>query len=92
MLRACLWSVSDKINEADIDVALIKNPHRKSDVLGRDISQGIDIEKIIGEVAEHYIIRAWDEANGKKSRAAELLGFANYQRLDTWMKKYGIEK
>ena len=92
LLRACLWSVSDKINEADIDVALIKNPHRKSDVLGRDISQGIDIEKIIGEVAEHYIIRAWDEANGKKSRAAELLGFANYQRLDTWMKKYGIEK
>jgi DNA-binding protein Fis len=31
------------------------------------------------------------QAKGNKSRASELIGFANYQTMLKWMKKYGIE-
>ncbi|RMG80394.1 MAG: hypothetical protein D6707_06490, partial [Bacteroidetes bacterium] len=31
------------------------------------------------------------EAGGNKSKAADLLGLKNYQTLNNWMQKYGIE-
>jgi transcriptional regulator with PAS, ATPase and Fis domain len=61
-------------------------------VLGRDISQGVDIKQLISDVSAHYIERALVEGNGNKSKAAGLLGFNSYQTLTNWMKKYGIKK
>ncbi len=31
------------------------------------------------------------EAEGKKTKAAELLGLANYQTLKNWLQKYNVE-
>jgi DNA-binding NtrC family response regulator len=60
--------------------------------MNRDVSQGIDLDELIGDLTRHYIPLALDAARGKKTRAAELLGFNSYQVLTGWMKKYGIKE
>jgi DNA-binding protein Fis len=40
-------------------------------------------------VASHYLDRAMRESGGVKARAAELLGFEQYQTLTNWLNKYG---
>ncbi len=91
LLRASLWSQGAIITAADVEQALFRMPEREIGVLGRDISQGIDINQVISEVSTHYIERALTEANGSKSKAAEMLGIKNYQTLNNRMEKYGIE-
>jgi len=91
LLRAGLWSQGDTISAADIERALFRMPEREVGVLGRDLSQGVDIKELISSVSAHYIERALSESNGSKSKAASLLGFNSYQTLSNWMKKYGIK-
>ena len=91
LLRAALWSKSVTITASDIERALFRMPEREVGVLGRDISQGIDINEIISEVSAHYIERALTESGGSKSKAADLLGMKNYQTLNNWMEKYGVK-
>ncbi len=58
--------------------------------MNKDISQGIDIQYVMGEVAKEYIRKALDYTGHNKTRAAQLLGLKNYQTLNNWMEKYGI--
>lgn len=91
LLRASLWGASAKISEADMQEALLTTSPKGENILGRDISQGIDIEEIIKEVSVHYIERALADSHDSKTKAAELLGFKNYQTLTNWMKKYNLK-
>jgi transcriptional regulator with PAS, ATPase and Fis domain len=91
LLRACLWSQGATIKASDIERALFHMPEREVGMLGRDITQGIDINEIISDVSAHYIERALAECGGNKSKAAGLLGLKNYQTLNNWMEKYGVE-
>ena len=95
LLRAALWSQGDRIIPEDMRQALFQMPEHGSDnagIMNRDVSQGIDLEELIGDLTRHYIPLALDAARGKKTRAAELLGFNSYQVLTGWMKKYGIKE
>jgi len=91
LLRASLWATGNKITATDIQQALFTMPDGQAGILGRDISQGIEIEEIIGEVAQHYITRAMADAQGNKTKAAALLGLGTYQTLGNWIKKYMIK-
>ncbi|UHQ55320.1 sigma-54 interaction domain-containing protein [Microbulbifer sp. YPW16] len=91
LLRAALWSTGDTIEADDLREALFQMPEREVGLLGRDISQGVDIQGIIDEVWRHYIPRAMDSAQGKKTRAASLLGLKNYQTLTNIMEKLGLK-
>ena len=89
LLRAVLWGAGDKISGADVERALFEAPEEES-ILGRDISEGIDLEGLITEVYRHYIERALLETGGNKSRATEVLRLGSYQNLNTRMKNCGI--
>jgi transcriptional regulator with PAS, ATPase and Fis domain len=91
LLRASLWATGNKITATDIQQALFTMPDGQAGILGRDISQGVEIEEIIGEVAQHYITRAMADAQGNKTKAAALLGLGTYQTLGNWIKKYTIK-
>lgn len=91
LLRAALWSQHKKLSVSDIQKALFAMPESAPGILGCDVSQGIDIQDIIASVVEHYIPRAMTEAQGNKTKAAELLGLKNYQTLNNWIEKYGIK-
>lgn len=92
LLRAALWSQVASISATDVEKALFRMPERDVGVLGRDLSQGVDITQLISDVSTHYIERALTESGGNKSRAASILGFKNYQTLNNWMRKYGINQ
>ncbi|KZY60178.1 AAA family ATPase [Oleiphilus sp. HI0071] len=90
ILRAALWCQGNTITAEDIRQALFKMPEKELNVLGRDVSQGIDIQEIMGDVAVEYIRQALEVSSQNKTRAAQLLGLKNYQTLNNWMEKYGI--
>lgn len=90
LLRSALWCQGDVINAADIRQALFNMPEQDSGLLNKDVSQGIDIQEIIGCVSADYIRRALAHSGQNKTRAAQLLGLKNYQTLNNWMEKYGI--
>ncbi|MBC8946991.1 two component, sigma54 specific, transcriptional regulator, Fis family [Xenorhabdus indica] len=90
LLRAALWCQGDDITAADIRQALFHMPEPETGLMNMDISQGIDIQCIIGGVAAIYIRKALDHSGQNKTRAAQLLGLKNYQTLNNWMEKYGI--
>lgn len=91
LLRASIWSQDALITAADIESALIQMPGSESDgVLNRPISQGIDLQSVLDEVERHYIVRAMSLAKHKKTKAATLLGFNNYQTLSNRMAGLGL--
>jgi DNA-binding NtrC family response regulator len=92
--RATVWTDGETISPADIKEALTGSAPRAGvdGILNRPIEQGIDLQSIIGSVAEHYLRRAVEASHGNKSKAAELVGLPSYQTLTNWMRKYGIEE
>jgi len=92
ILRASLWGGGEQITELDLKEAMLTMPSKSDDILERDISQGVEIKEILGEVETRYIERALDFSQGKKQRAADLLGFKNYQTLSNRMKALGMKE
>ncbi len=89
--RAALWSEGTTIAEEDLREALLLFPaHENDDVLARPLTAGFNLQDLLAEVARHYLYRALDEAQGNRTRAAELLGLKSYQTLKNWMEKYGV--
>ena len=67
-------------------------PERQADILNRDVSQGIDLNDLMGELAAHYIQNAMAHTGQNKTKAAKLLGLKSQQTLSNWIEKYGIEQ
>ena len=89
--RATLWSEGATITEEELREALLPFPAcEDDDVLGRPLTPGFSLSDLMGEVARHYLYRALDEAQGNRTRAADLLGLPSYQTLNNWLKRYGI--
>lgn len=90
LMRISIWSRGDTITKIDAQTALFGDSSAKTDsILNRPIGDGFKISELLDEVALHYLDRALDEAGSSKLKAAELLGFKNYQTLSNWMKRYG---
>ena len=92
--RAIVWSDGELVSSGDIKEALLPAADMKSSadsILNRPFGQGVDLQSLIGTVAEHYLRRAMEAAHGNKSKAAELVGLPSYQTLTNWMRKYGID-
>lgn len=90
LLRATLWHDGDTLSDEDIRGALISTSSRQAGLLDRDVSQGIDLNELCDDVVRHYVPLALEAAQGKKTKAAELLGLNNYQTLENKMKKVNL--
>lgn len=92
--RAVVWSDSETIDAEVIQSVVLTAPlmqSNDSDILHRPIDKGINLEEVIARVARHYIERALVHTKNNKTQAANLLEFKSYQRLNDWMKRYGVE-
>ncbi len=92
LTRAAIWSVGHTIDVKDISEAMLPVISSDNDnLLGKPLKEGINLSNLIEKLAQHYLKRALAEANGNKTRAAELLGLSNYQTFSNWMKKYNVK-
>jgi DNA-binding NtrC family response regulator len=92
--RAAVWSDHEQISEDDIRDALLPAavPTGSDDVLNRSLEEGVELPALLSKVAQHYLRRALEAANGNKSRATEMLGLPSYQTLTNWLRKYGVSE
>lgn len=90
--RAFIWSKGAAIDEGEARDALVTSPREVSqDVLGRPMGDGFNLTELLADVARHYLSRAMKDAQGNKTKATSLVGFANYQTLKNWLEKYEVE-
>ena len=61
-----------------------------SNLLGRPLGDGLALSSLVADLARHYLERALADAEGNKTRAAELIGLPSYQTLTNWMKGYDV--
>jgi transcriptional regulator with GAF, ATPase, and Fis domain len=90
--RAFLWAKGPSIEAGDIREALfIRQDAPRDTVLEQPLGEGFSLEATIAHVVRHYLSRALKEANNNKTRAAQLVGFKSYQRLNQWLERYEVE-
>lgn len=91
LLRAFVWSKGPVIDEGEAREAIVGGPASPgTEVLGRPLGEGFNLENLLGDVARHYLTRALAEAQGKKTKAAALVGLPSYQTLKNWLEKYEV--
>jgi len=89
--RAAIWSVDPTIDTQDISEAMLPIININNDkLLDRPIKNGINLPELMENLAQHYLKRALNEANGNKTKATELVGLPSYQTFSNWLKKYHI--
>ncbi|CAO1659089.1 Sigma 54-interacting transcriptional regulator [Halomonas sp. NYA30] len=91
LIRAALWGSGESIAGSDMRLALFTMPERDPGLLNHDVSQGIDLNILMGSLAAHYIQGAMAHTGQNKTKAARLLGLKSQQTLSNWIEKYGIE-
>jgi DNA-binding NtrC family response regulator len=89
--RAAIWSVDPTIDTQDISEAMLPIININNDkLLDRPIKNGINLPELMEKLAQHYLKRALNEANGNKTKATELVGLPSYQTFSNWLKKYHV--
>lgn len=94
LCRAVIWSADETVTVEQVRNALfpVKRDVAGFDgILNRNLGNGLDLGELLKEVANHYLSRAIQEADGNKSAACKLVGLANYQTFTNWMQKYGVK-
>ena len=90
--RAAIWSDGATITAEDSREALLPaSSTAKSEVLGRPLGGGFNLPELLKEVAQSYLSRALDEAQGNKTKAADLVGLSSYQTFTNWLAKYEVQ-
>jgi DNA-binding NtrC family response regulator len=89
IIGAITLETSDIIQPETL-LLLKKNRGPATDITLEPLSNGFNLEKVIGEMEKRYVKMALEKANGKQTRAAELLGITPRQ-LRYLMEKYGLK-
>jgi transcriptional regulator with PAS, ATPase and Fis domain len=92
MIQAAVMTDEDIIERSDFVEALAEVPGKPTiDLLEVPLGEGFSLEAHLEEIQRHYLRRAIAEAKGVKKRAAELLGYRNYQTLAAQIDRLGVE-
>jgi DNA-binding protein Fis len=49
------------------------------------------VPDLLAGISRKYLEKGLKLTGGNKTKASKLLGLPNYQTLDNWLKKYGVE-
>lgn len=92
MDRLVLWTPGTKVGAEDVREQLLQPIQGKpTDLLGRPLGEELQLPDLMAELAKHYLVRALEESEGNKTKAAELVGLPSYQTFTNWMEKYGVK-
>lgn len=91
LVQAAAMCADECIQPADLEAALGTPARSELEPLDQPLGDGFNLEQHLHEIQRHYLRRAMEEAQGVKTRAAELLGIANYQTLDAQLKRLNVK-
>jgi transcriptional regulator with AAA-type ATPase domain len=77
--------VAQAVTTRAFDHVLLLNDYPRVDLLEQPLGDGFDLRALRARVTEHYLQRALEEAGGNKTKAAKLVGLANYQTFTNWL-------
>ena len=92
LLRAAIWSTGPEIGARDVEGALLPVTSKADALAKNKLGQGVDLQELLDETARDLIGQAMVRSGQKKTGAAKLLGFDNYQTLGNWMKRLGMDR
>jgi DNA-binding NtrC family response regulator len=82
IVQACVMAASDELAPDDIAAAIAEVPGQVGPSLhDMPLGGGFSLDTYLDDIQRRFLERAMKEAGGIKKRAAELLGFDNYQTL-----------
>jgi transcriptional regulator with PAS, ATPase and Fis domain len=79
---------ADEMREAILPARAAKQEQNNDST---SIADGFSLPDILADISKKYLEHGMKQAGGNKTKAAKLLGLPNYQTLDNWLKKYGLE-
>lgn len=92
LLRGAIWSTGPEIGTRDIEAALLPVVTKGDTDAKPKLGQGVDLQALLDDTARDLIAQAMVKSHQKKTGAAKLLGFDNYQTLGNWMKRLGVDQ
>jgi transcriptional regulator with PAS, ATPase and Fis domain len=94
LLQSAVMSEAAKITDEDLSAAIAEMPTSGlSAVDSGDIQlgDGFILDEHLANLHRSYLKKAMKESAGVKTKAARLLGLANYQTLDARLKKFKVQ-
>jgi DNA-binding NtrC family response regulator len=91
LVEAAIMCAGDTIDTADLKSAIADMPGTSSGLYDQELGHGFCLQKLLEDINRKYLERAMEEAEGVKTKAAELLGMSSYQTLDAQLKRLNVK-
>jgi DNA-binding NtrC family response regulator len=92
LVQAAVMTDGDVIDRQDVADAIAEVPGKPAvDPLEQSLGDGFSLTDFLEEIQRHYLLRAMKESGGVKTKAAELLGYKNYQTLAAQLERLKVE-
>jgi transcriptional regulator with PAS, ATPase and Fis domain len=92
LLQAAVMTDADVIDRQDVADAIAEMPGKATaDLMEQPLGDGFVLTDFLEEIHRHYLLRGMKEAGGVKTKAAELLGYKNYQTLAAQLERLKVE-
>lgn len=92
LLQAAVMTDGDIIDRQDVADAIAEVPGKPSvDLMEQPLGEGFVLTDFLEEIQRHYLIRGMKESGGVKTKAAELLGYKNYQTLAAQLDRLKVD-
>jgi DNA-binding NtrC family response regulator len=92
LLQAAVMTDGEVIDRQDVADAISEVPGKPStDLMEQPLGEDFVLTDFLEEIQRHYLIRGMKEASGVKTKAAELLGYKNYQTLAAQLERLKVE-
>lgn len=90
--RAAVLTDGDVIDRQDVADAIAEVPGKPTvDLMEQPLGEGFILTDFLEEIQRHYLLRGMKESGGVKTKAAELLGYKNYQTLAAQLERLKVE-
>ncbi|WP_165227483.1 sigma-54 interaction domain-containing protein [Aquisphaera insulae] len=92
LTQAAVMTDGEVLERADLADAVAEVPGKDAvDLLELPLGNGFSLEDHLERIQKHYLRRAMEEAGGVKKRAADLLGYRNYQTLAAQLERLDVD-